>query len=158
MTPSAKYAYGEFLGYGNDLVWAPEQETAEFKYGVPRQKIREDLLENMHNINVNIFSTRFNLTKALFAMTEYGSQTSQSEAHFGSASFVNDYYQIALKGDAVDGRDMTYVFFKVKFKPNGEINFSEEGYKPMPTSFPVFRDTLRDTTSVDFGFYRLADS
>lgn len=158
LTPSAKYAYGEFLGYVNEPTWAPEQEVAEFKYGIPRQKIREDLLENMHAINANIFSTRYNIQVAMFGMTATGSQTNQKEYHFGSNSFNNDYYQIAIFGKDVDDKDITYVFFKTKFRPNGEISFGAEEYKSFPATFPIFRDTLRDSTSVDFGFYRTTDS
>lgn len=156
LQPSTKYAYGEFFGYINELSWAAEQTVAEFKYSIPREKIREDLVENMHSINGSVFSTRFNIMEAMFGMTSYGSQSSQSESHFGTASFNSNYYQISIKSDLVDGRDILYTFFKVKFRPNGEIAFGGEDYKSFPMTFPVFKDTLRDSTSVDFGFYRQA--
>jgi hypothetical protein len=162
LTPSSASdtgnAYGEFLGYGKEIAWAPEQETATFVYGLPEQPVAEDLIRNNHNLNCNMFTTRYNYFKAVFGMTQYGSQTSQSQAHFGSASFSNDYYQLALIGQYRDGRIVKYIYWKVNFKPNGEINFSEEGYKPTPTTFKLFRDTLRDSTSVDFGAYILSDS
>jgi hypothetical protein len=158
LQPSSKYAWGEYLGYSNDLTVNPEQETIEFLNGVPQQKIREDLIRNNWSVTASINSTRYNTEKAIFGGTQYGSQTSQSEFHVGTASFNTNYYQIAMLGELVDGRSTLRVFYKVKFRPNGEINLSELDYKPLPAQFPIFRDTLRDSTSVDMGFYRLSDS
>lgn len=147
MTPSSVYAYGDFFGYVGDLSFNNEQESAEFKYGIPRELIREDLLENMATLSGTVFSMQnTDVIKSVFGMGLFGLQTGQVSLASGSDSFSNSFYRVALLSTDVNSKAVTWLLHKVKMKPAGEINLSDEGYKGIPFECKVFVDTLRESS------------
>jgi len=150
LTASSSYKYGDFFGYVSELSVSMEQETAEYKQGIPRKKIVEDLLENMSTISGSVSSFQGeDILKAVFGMNEFGSQTSQFELGFGSGTFNSSGYRIALVGKDRVGRETVWLVHRGQFKSTGEVNFSDEGYKTIPFELSVFSDNLRESCEAD---------
>lgn len=155
LTGSSKYAYGDFMGYSSEITIATESQIAEFKYSIPRQLIRQDLLENVEALNFKLFNVNnSDIIKAVFGMGVYGSQTGQTELHRGTASFNTSKYQLTLNVQDVNNKTTLYQFFRTQLKNNGEISIAGEEYKAYSITAPLFRDTLRDNTSVDAWMWR----
>lgn len=145
LSPSADYEYGDFFGYVDDVSVSTEQETVEYKRGIPRELIVEDLLENINEITGSI-KTWLNkdVLMAVMGFKAYGLQTGQFELGSGTKSFTSSFYRLALKGDSRIGKTVTFLFHRVKFSATGEVSFEEEDYKMLPFSGTVFSDQYRD--------------
>ena len=155
LTPSSAYAYGPFLGYSKELSFSSEPETVELKNGIPRELIREDLLENVEALTFALYNvTNSDIIAEVFRLTAYGSQTGQYEGHHGTNSFNTDKYQITLSTTDVNSKAILYQFFKTGLRNTGEIALNEEDYKAYSVSAKLFKDSLRDSTSVNSWMYR----
>lgn len=83
LSPSSVYKWGDFFGYINDVSLGFEQESAEFKYGIPRELIVEDLIENINSLTGTMFSMQNeNVLAAILGMIQFGNQTGQYELGF----------------------------------------------------------------------------
>lgn len=150
LSPSSVYKYGDFFGYVNDLSLGFEQEKAEYKKGIPRELIVEDLIENINTLTGTV-STIANedILAAIFGADAFGLQTGQFELGFGSQSFSSSFYRAVLAGKDRTGRSMIFICHKIKFSANGELSFSEEDFKSLPFTASVFVDTLRENPNAN---------
>jgi hypothetical protein len=158
LTPSSEYVYGDFFGWTNEVTINIEEEYAEYKNNVPRVLRNEGLLERVISVtgsHANLSNT--DVVKALFNMTEYGSQTSQTELHTGFDPAARSFYQITLVGENINGQQMVYQFFKNKIRTEGGVPLGEEGFKVSSFTFMNHSDTLRPAAYDSFR-YILADS
>jgi hypothetical protein len=144
LTASANNTYGDYFGFVNEITIAQEEETAEYKLGVPRKLKNEGLLEK----TISVTGSHANLSnsdvvKALFNVAEYGNQTGQTELHAGFDPAVRSFYRLTLVGENSNGQAMVYQFFKGKLRTEGGVPFGEEGWKVSSFNYMVHSDTLR---------------
>lgn len=143
LTANSTYAHGDYFGFCRDVKLAVEEEVVEYKKGVPRESIVEDTIERMITLNGSNANFNKDVLRAVMNGVSYGSQTSQSETHFGFTPPTRSYYRITLVGSNRDGKEITVQLFKGIFRFSGEIDFSAEEYKSLPFTFAVKKDALR---------------
>lgn len=142
-TPDSTGIYGSWFGHCKELSLAFSEEIIDFMRGVPRERIVQDTLEWKYDLTGTNFTASKAVFRAVMNGTSYGSQTSQSETHFGFAPATRAQYKVALIGTNRAGKQMLWEFFITQFSANGEYNYSAEEYKGLPFSLGVFKDSLR---------------
>jgi len=142
-TASSVYAYGDYFGHCRDVEIAPSEDILEFKKGVPREAIVQDLLEFKVDVNGVNFTPNTDVFRAMYNGVSRGLNTSQTETHFGFSPAVRAYYKLVLVGQNRAGFEMRWEFFKGQFKINGNIALSAEEYKGVAWSYSVKKDNLR---------------
>lgn len=135
--------YGDHFGHVKDMELTVNEEVVTFTRGVPREKIVQDLVEMQYSMTANHFNPNLNVFKSVLNGVAYGSQTSQTEAHFGFQPAARPQYQVTLVGQNRQGFNMIWQFFVCQFSANGGINFSQEEYKALPFKIDMFKDPLR---------------
>lgn len=141
--PSAYGLYGDYFGHVKEISLEPKEEIIQFKKGVPRELIVQDTLEWSYAIKGKNFTPNAQVFRSVLNGTSYGSQTSQTETHFGFAPATRAQFKVTLVGQNRAGYDMIWEFFICQFAAEGSIDFSAEEYKGLPFTLNVFKDALR---------------
>jgi len=69
-----------------------------------------------------------------------GSQSGQSETHFGSNPAARSKYMVTVIGSNVNGHEMGWQFFRQQFSMSGSVDFSQADYKALPFKLTTFPD------------------
>lgn len=134
-TKNNTYEWGDFMGYLGDGNYEESEETVAFHYGVPKRKIREDLISSDGKLTANLFSTENTLIKALRNMESFGLQTTEIQYAKGFVPSARDFYQIVLIGEDVDGKATRLVLLMGQFALGGSESLYGEDYKSLPFEF-----------------------
>ncbi len=135
--------FGDYFGHIRELQLEIGEETIQFKKGVPRELIVQDTLEWTYKISGTNFTPNEGVYTAVMNASQYGSQSSQYELHFGFAPSTRKRFKVALIGTNRAGKQVLWEFFICQFTAAGTIGFSAEEYKGLPFSLDVFKDPLR---------------
>lgn len=138
----------QFVGYSTQNL-DYEEETVEFLDC--NEKVRDDTTRVVLGFSGDAKNFSAEKTFAeIFSLTQYGSQTSQSQYHGGFSPPTRSYYQATLRTENVMADQVEITLFKGQFFANGAIDFSAAGeYKIVPYSFKAVKDVLRDSTAVN---------
>ena len=146
LTPSSVTGntYGPFFGLseGNEL--SITDEYMQFKYGMPKKKLFQDLAERVVEIsggNVNYEDA--DIQSTIFGSIEFGSQTAQQSTAIGSDPGVLSSFRLAFKLADRNGRRMWIIIRKVQFGAEGNIfGKSGDGYSMANFKGTVLADTF----------------
>lgn len=143
MYPSAYGLYGDYFGHVKEISLEAKEEIIQFKKGVPRELIVQDTLEWSYMVKGKNFTPNAKVFRSVLNGVSYGSQSSQTETHFGFKPATRAQFKVTLVGKNRAGYDMIWEFFICQFAAEGSIDFSAEEYKGLPFTLNVFKDALR---------------
>ena len=95
-TPHATYEWCNFIGYTQDVNSEHIEETIDLKVNIPRELIRQDLLERGVKITGNILSTRYNVREAILGSSDYGTDSNQYQDGIGTIPSARDFFSLVL--------------------------------------------------------------
>lgn len=135
--------YGDYFGHCREISLGVEENYAEFERGIPKESLTEDLLQVKYMVKAKNFDvTNEDVWKAIVGGATRGSQTSQWEVQHGFTPAARSAYKITLVGTNRNNKTVWIQFYKGSFRVDGEINFSEEGYKSVGFTYNVKKCSL----------------
>jgi hypothetical protein len=146
LTPSstAGNLYGPFFGLseGNEL--SVTDEYMQYKYGLPKKKLFQDLVERVGEVNGGTINwTDADIQNAIFGSVEYGSQTGQQSTGIGSDPGALSSFRLTFMGKDRTGRLYYVIVRKVQFGAEGNIfGKSTDGYSMANFKGTILADTF----------------
>jgi hypothetical protein len=135
----------EFLGWteGSDEL-TDEDENKQFKRGIPRNLIREDLLENTVTLAVVVRTPGYGTLKLGGNLDDTNSNATYHVLEKGSNPPSRPYFYIILKNRNVNGDQQQLRLYMTQCKMNGSrIIGGGDEYETLPLLFTGNSDTLR---------------
>lgn len=135
----------KFLGWADENSFNDEEELKEFKVGVPRVKIREDLLEKSVSMETILRTPGPDTLKAVNNLAD-GSNATYYILKGGSDPAVRPFYYIIAKNTTVDNKAQQLRMYYCQINSNGpRILGGGDEYETIPAIFsvnkmPLFND------------------
>jgi hypothetical protein len=145
-TPSSTVGndYGPFFGLseGNEL--SITDEYMQYKYGMPKKKLFQDLVERVAEVNGGTINyENKDVQETIFGSVEFGGQTGQQSTAIGSDPGVLSSYRLAFKLADRNGRRLWIIIRKVQFGAEGNIfGKSTDGYSMSNFKGTILADTF----------------
>lgn len=149
-TASATFAFfiwdaEEFLGWteGGDE-FTDEDEVKQFKKSIPRELVREDLLENTVTLGTVIRTPGPGTLKLGSNLSSAKTTATYHILEKGSNPASRPYFYIILKNTTVDGKAQQLRLYNTQCKLNGaRVIGGGDEYELLPLLFTANIDTLR---------------
>jgi len=127
----------QFLGYSDENTFNDEEELKEFKEGVPRKKIREDLLEKLVTLETTIRTSSPGILKAVNNL-----QDDSNATYFilkgGSDPATRNHYYLVAKNINVNGKNQQIRMYWCQIHSNGgRVLGGGEEYETIPAMISV---------------------
>ncbi len=149
-TDATTYSYTlwgaeQFIGYTDETSFTDEEEVKEFKTGVPRKKVREDLLEKMISMETTIRTVGAGILKAVYNLKDESTATYYILKGGSNPGSNRGHYYIILKNNTVDGKAQQLRLYWSQLNSNGARTIGGgDDYETVPVRISVSRSPLHD--------------
>lgn len=135
-----------FLGWADESSFTDEEELKEFKEGVPRVKIREDLLEKMVSMETILRTPGPDTLQAVNNLKD-GSNATYYILKGGSDPAVRPFFYIIAKNTTVDGKNQQLRMYYCQINSNGaRVLGGGDEYETIPAMISVNKMPLMEET------------
>ena len=151
----------EFLGWteGNDE-FTDEDETKQFKKGVPRDMVREDLLENMVTLATVVRTPGYGVLKLANNLDDADSNATYHVLTKGGNPPPRPFFYVILKNRNVNADDQQLRLYMTQCKTNGSRQVGGgDDYETLPLIFTCNADSLRgdEASGADYEGYNISN-
>lgn len=143
----------QFIGYTDESEFNDEEELKEFKTGIPRKKVREDLLEKTVSLETVIRTPGAGVLKAVFNLKDDSDATYYILKGGSNPGSNRSNFYIILKNSTVAGKAQQLRLYWVQLNANGarSIGGGDE-YETIPVRMAINGSPLHDEAE---DYYRI---
>lgn len=143
----------QFIGYTDESSFTDEEEVKQFKTGVPRKKVREDLLEKTASLETTIRTVGAGILKAVYNLKDESTATYYILKGGSNPGSNRGFYYVILKNNTVDAKAQQLRLYWCQLNANGARTLGGgDDYETIPCRISISASPLHDVAE---DFYRV---